>query len=1075
MKKIVSYYVVFILCVFVIFVGIGAFLFQSVPEQKKFVNKDKIQYIAKVEGKSFLIYQGNDEWKESFLTGVNLGVAKPGYYPGEVAITEEEYFEWFHMIGDMNCNVIRVYIPQTPQFYQALYKYNQIADNPLYLVQGVYVNEEELEKDKNILAEESPVKEEFMKDIKDAVDMIHGNATIEEKEGKAYGTYTSDVSQYVIGWILGIEFSAENVAQTNKANVGRSNYNGEYVYTKGASPMEIFFAEAIDVAISYETEGYRMQRPIAICNWVTTDPLEHPNEPDKENEDAETIDVEHILAKEKFEPGFFASYHVYPYYPESIMYDSKYQVEGCSSYREYLKELNAYHSMPVLISEFGIPSSRGITHTDSDRGFNQGNMSESQQGEALSDMVEDIYSSGCMGGFVFSWQDEWFKRSWNTMDYDDPDRRAYWQDMQTPEQNFGLISFEPVNRVTIDGISTEWAESDLVAQNGDDRLYAKYDTSYLYLLAKVSDFENSKYIIPIDTIANQGNLGYLDKTFSEGADFVILLSGKKDSTVLVDPYYNVNFKQYGKLLYTDEDMAYYNVKNSNQFIPITQVLNKKLFLPETKEEIPYQEFDTGKLTYGITDPNHQDYNSLADFYECDNVVEIRIPWLLLNIADPSTKKIVSNLQENDTITFEQTDSIHLGITKQGNKEFVNMGSFDWMEWEQPQYEVRLKKSYYMVQESFSNYQEEASLSRAYSDRRRRYRINYLNIVKKGMSLSPLVYFMIISCSVILYLFFFLLIMNARSKQKEKKKLIEKDKILRYIKNSGEKTVQINRRYLSSPDGLTMLIELVEEFNEWDKKGIDNLLQQIGYKKYINKMIKSKDKDLVIQVIKLIGAMNYEEYTDKIVACMYQNSDNPDMQYHGFLSLSLMNCSEAFVTLCLDENYKKIISFRCLNEIAQLYSGDKKALCTKLLTASDYYIQRVSIQLIGENQYKDMEDKLIEFLNQDNLNLLCDTIRALGAIKSKKAVDQIIQMTSNQAWEVRNVAYSALAQIGLDECQHIIKNGLYSTEWWIRYNTASLLARSSDLHKIYQEVMNGTDQFAKEILQFAVQKSAYKGE
>ena len=69
----------------------------------------------------------------------------------------------------------------------------------------------------------------------------------------------------------------------------------------------------------------------------------------------------------------------------------------------------------------------------------------------------------------------------------------------------------------------------------------------------------------------------------------------------------------------------------------------------------------------------------------------------------------------------------------------------------------------------------------------------------------------------------------------------------------------------------------------------------------------------------------------------------------------------------------------------------------------------------------------------------------------------------------NVIYCTLAKIGLEEHQHIIKNGLYSPEWWVRYNTANLLVASSNLSELYQEVMEGTDQYAKEVLQFITAK------
>ena len=58
----------------------------------------------------------------------------------------------------------------------------------------------------------------------------------------------------------------------------------------------------------------------------------------------------------------------------------------------------AEHHMPVLVAEFGIPVSRGMTHANIYTGFDQGNKSETQQGEMLVSMMEDIYDTGYAGG-----------------------------------------------------------------------------------------------------------------------------------------------------------------------------------------------------------------------------------------------------------------------------------------------------------------------------------------------------------------------------------------------------------------------------------------------------------------------------------------------------------------------------------------------------------------------------------------------------------------------------------------------------------------------------------------------------
>jgi hypothetical protein len=120
-----------------------------------------------------------------------------------------------------------------------------------------------------------------------------------------------------------------------------------------------------------------------------------------------------------------SSYHVYPYYPDFLDFPSGDERTDVDSYYAYVKSLVDFHSMPVLVSEFGLPTSRGVTHINQISGLNQGGNSELQQGEGLVSLLNDIHLAGCVGGVVFAWHDEWFKTSWNTMDFDDSAARRY--------------------------------------------------------------------------------------------------------------------------------------------------------------------------------------------------------------------------------------------------------------------------------------------------------------------------------------------------------------------------------------------------------------------------------------------------------------------------------------------------------------------------------------------------------------------------------------------------------------------------------------------------------------------------
>ncbi|PWW05122.1 hypothetical protein DFQ01_105106 [Paenibacillus cellulosilyticus] len=681
-----------------------------------------VQYISKTDAQSFYVMEGND-WKEMFVKGVNIGAGKPGAFPGEVAITYDEYYRWFGYISEMNANTIRVYTTQRPQFYNALSDFNQAAEKagkpPIYVIHGVWVNEEDVLTIDDAFGSDDKILDDVVKSGEEIVDIIHGNAYLPVHKGYADGAYTTDISKYVVGWILGIEWDPSFVVGTNDNNPQRNHYEGQYLYTEGASPFEAFLAELGDQIIGYETKNYNMQRPVAFSNWVTTDPLTHPNEPYK-NEDLVEVNVEHVKPHDTFKPGMFVSYHVYPYYPDSFSYQTDYiaykDEDGKPNpYRAYLEDIKKVHTMPIVISEFGIPASRGKAHENKITGYNQGYIDEKTQGDMIVHMMNDIHDANLAGGLVFAWQDEWFKRTWNNSDLDLPDSRPYWSNPQTNEQHFGLLAFDPGADTTIrsvDGNVDDWnGDQPIYSQDGLD-LYVASDEAYLYLRVDADnyDFNQDTLLIPFDTIDGQGNdaLKQYGTTFSRQADFVLKVHGQTDSHLLVDAYYDNYYFRYGILTKLIEKNAAFQQKNSGIFNPIRLALNKsEIQVPGTDEQMPFNDYETGLLTYGNANPDSKDYYSLSDFYYDQGHLEIRIPWQLLNVMDPAKRMVIDDMYARGKISATKVDAFHIGaeLVKNGavqGQQNVPMEPYSWDEWEMPTFHERLKPSYYVVQQGFLN-------------------------------------------------------------------------------------------------------------------------------------------------------------------------------------------------------------------------------------------------------------------------------------------------------------------------------------------------------------------------------------
>lgn len=421
--------------------------------------------------------------------------------------------------------------------------------------------------------------------------------------------------------------------------------------------------------------------------------------------------------------GQFASYHIYPYYPDFINYDLNYEnyVDANgeqNNYAGYLNELKAEHKLPILVAEFGIPSSRGMTHRGANN-KNQGGHDEAEAGEIVSSMFDDIIHEGYMGGLIFTWQDEWFKRTWNTMEYDDPNRRPFWSNQQTSEQHFGLLGFETM-KIKVDGDSSDWTKPPLYksADSSHNALYVDHDETYLYIRI---DYDPKKKVIPyvfLDTLPDQGNhkINQMLKEirFENGLDFMIQIK-PDDSQILVDRYYNYLLYLYGIELDFIDIGDKLPTKNSGDFDQISYALNRKYYIMDRDILLPFETYETGKLREGNGNPDSSNYNSLTDYAvnKEEGCIELRLPWLLIHSADPSHKTFLGDFIKNG-FNLVHLDGISIGAiyTDDEGKVIEAFPSindntqglyklYNWDKWEHPKSTPRLKKSYYKIQERFS--------------------------------------------------------------------------------------------------------------------------------------------------------------------------------------------------------------------------------------------------------------------------------------------------------------------------------------------------------------------------------------
>ncbi len=324
-----------------------------------------------IKNEQFAIWNGTG-YIPVFIKGINLGISVPGTQPGQLAATAEDYRRWFHLIREAGYNTVRLYTLHFPAFYEELRLFNlEHPQAPLMVLQGIWLEENETVSDLFLQTAE------FDQEIREVVAAVHGDIVIPSRLGKAHGTFSTDISDWVIGFVPGREIFPDEVAITNLSNPGETSYSGDYFQLPAGDPVEVWLTERLDQLMGYEHDQYQSRRPTGISTWPTLDPLFHPTEQDipDSSEDREQIDLANVQSTDS-SAGFFIGYHAYPYYPDFIVEDPYYNAEsdqeGPNNYLGYLKDLKSHYAqIPLLIAEFGVPSSWGTAH-HSPSGMNHG-------------------------------------------------------------------------------------------------------------------------------------------------------------------------------------------------------------------------------------------------------------------------------------------------------------------------------------------------------------------------------------------------------------------------------------------------------------------------------------------------------------------------------------------------------------------------------------------------------------------------------------------------------------------------------------------------------------------------------
>ena len=619
-------------------------------------------------GSDFFWVWSGARYERVYVTGVNLAGAVPGTGPNGRQITHEQYASWLSLMSGGGLNVVRVYSQHPPALYEALVEHNlENPETPIYLLQGVWLREPEETVDLVSLSDL------FDTSIETTLASMHG-----ERED-----YTTDVSQWVLGWLIGREVHAPEVIRTDATYPELTSYEGTTMRLASGSATEVWIAERFDRLVAFEQEHWGESRPVAFSSWMELDPLSHPTEPSSTEKDIAQIDLSGI---DPFgaPAGHFISYHVYPYYPKFVSEDPGYRAhvdeDGPNGYRGLLLRLrDHYRDLPVLVAEYGIPSSWGRGHP-SYSGMHHGGHTEREQGWALARMTGDIHDTRYAGGLVFQWQDGWWKPTWITNRVTFPRHRyGIWHDLTTPSQSYGLLAFEPPAFV--------WES---VLEDGETSgpvtgVQMAADARALHVKVTFDEPVGSpRLTIGIDTYRDDlGDTQLPDGTETSVRSELAIELDESSAQLYVIEEYDLYAAVEGPV-----DRYRSVARDGGAWVPVRWQMTGDHASADGAWFFEGEDYEIGALRVrGPVDTA----TSMDAVVICERSIELTLPWVLLQYADPSTRTVVHNDPSTDEIDGEVSDGIRLVF--EFDDVLAETRRFTWPTWDEaPLTTERLKAS-----------------------------------------------------------------------------------------------------------------------------------------------------------------------------------------------------------------------------------------------------------------------------------------------------------------------------------------------------------------------------------------------
>lgn len=189
--------------------------------------------------------------------------------------------------------------------------------------------------------------------------------------------------------------------------------------------------------------------------------------------------------------------------------------------------------------------------------------------------------------------------------------------------------------------------------------------------------------------------------FDRFADFALVVDDHKGSRLLVQERYHATDANYLRQINGKDFYVFPPNKHTPRFTMVDMVVrNDGIFaaidqVPIAKRGL--KRYPTGQLKQGNGKRGSAHFDSQTDISFGERLIELRIPWQLLNFSDPASNKIHDDYFEHYGVEELAIEAIAIGFAPLKESKVITMVEYPLLSWERPRVREVLKISYRQVQ------------------------------------------------------------------------------------------------------------------------------------------------------------------------------------------------------------------------------------------------------------------------------------------------------------------------------------------------------------------------------------------